>query len=336
MRSWVNTIVKYTLGLVLLYVLINYALFKIYEAGIWHPFNSKAVPGGAGGDGFTLQRWKEWEKTTELSMVFAGSSHAYRSFHAPWIQQQGVSCFNWGSTAQTPLNTYYLLKNLHLREKQTQWVVLDVFYALMLDNKGMESAFDLNTNTPVTMGLWGMNFRSGDPTTFNHRLATAIDQIWYPLSHRKQHKIPEDQYKGLGYVEHLSDKEADSTEMINAIHKHKSYSVSEKQFYYLEKCTQWLQSQGIKVMWCSQPLPPIVIENDPLYPTIQKRFQESAKLLGIPFWDLSLSGNEFHFFDWHHLNASSALQYTQRFWKNFYESQVIISRSDQSVINQIK
>lgn len=305
----------YVVALIITYLLVNYGLFKTYQSGIWHPFNIKAIQGGPGGDGFTLQRWQEWEKTPEANLLIAGSSHAYRSFHTPWLKEQGISCFNWGSTAQTPLNTYFLLRQLDLSGKNTKWVVMDVFYRLMLDNKGLESCFDLNTNVPYRQGFWEMNFRTGDPTAINHRIATLMDQIFFPLAFKKQRSGPPDHYLGLGYVEHRSEPETDSSEMLKIIRSSRGISVSEKQFEYLKKCTQMLQSNGIKVIWCGQPLPPELVQNDPHFPVIQKRFMSLADSLQVPYWDMSLRGKEFSFFDWHHLDASSALRYSAEFYR---------------------
>ena len=55
-------------------------------------------------------RFNEVRLYENLDILFIGSSHAYRTFDPRFFNSMGLRTFNLGSTAQTPLNTYYLLK----------------------------------------------------------------------------------------------------------------------------------------------------------------------------------------------------------------------------------
>src|SRR5438477_3987320 len=65
----------------------------------------------AGGIGHTLQRLREVESVGSVDILFIGSSHAYRGFDPRLFAETGLTSFNLGSKAQSPLNSYFLLKH---------------------------------------------------------------------------------------------------------------------------------------------------------------------------------------------------------------------------------
>src|SRR5690606_12876278 len=60
--------------------------------------------------GSSYIRFQEVKKYNNVDIVFIGSSHAYRGFDPRIFKKAGYSSFNMGSTAQTPVQTKYLLE----------------------------------------------------------------------------------------------------------------------------------------------------------------------------------------------------------------------------------
>ena len=60
--------------------------------------------------GFLNSRIKDIRNYRNVDVLFLGSSHCYRTFDTRFYRSQGISCFNLGSSNQTPVQTYVLLK----------------------------------------------------------------------------------------------------------------------------------------------------------------------------------------------------------------------------------
>ena len=52
----------------------------------------------------------EIDTIKNVDIIFLGSSHAYRAFDPDIFQNHGFSSFNLGSSSQSPLNSYFLMK----------------------------------------------------------------------------------------------------------------------------------------------------------------------------------------------------------------------------------
>ena len=59
----------------------------------------------------TLLANREVKHMRDIDLLFLGSSHTYRTFDPRFFDQFGWESFNLGSKAQSPLNTYYLVRS---------------------------------------------------------------------------------------------------------------------------------------------------------------------------------------------------------------------------------
>ncbi len=81
----------------------------------------------------------EMERENDLDILFIGSSHCQRGFDPKYFEEEKIKTFNLGSIAQTPVNSYFLLKKyIH----KTQNVVLEIFPATY-NFSGNESFFEI-------------------------------------------------------------------------------------------------------------------------------------------------------------------------------------------------
>ena len=60
--------------------------------------------------GHTFSRLGEAKHTTNVDVLFLGSSTAYRGFDTEFFREQGLKTFNLGSSSQTPTQPHLLLK----------------------------------------------------------------------------------------------------------------------------------------------------------------------------------------------------------------------------------
>ena len=98
--------------------------------------------------GFLNTRIKDIANYHDVDVLFLGSSHCYRTFDTRFYRSHGISCFNLGSSNQTPVQTRVLL-NAYLDSLSPRYVVFEVHPDIM-DQDGIESAVDLLINMPLT------------------------------------------------------------------------------------------------------------------------------------------------------------------------------------------
>lgn len=157
-----------------------------------------------GNSGHICSRVKDIRNYHNVEVLFLGSSHAYRTFDTRFYQSNGISCFNLGSSNQTPIQTYALLLD-YLDSLNPERVVFEVHQDIM-NYDGVESAVDLLTNTPLTPANFRMAMKFKNMKVFNTLLYSFYNQ---KICHRLEHfvedsVIQQSVYVPGGYVETLT------------------------------------------------------------------------------------------------------------------------------------
>ncbi|MBP8824421.1 MAG: hypothetical protein KBH07_12335 [Flavobacteriales bacterium] len=142
-----------------------------------------------GGD--TWLRFREFDPRQRYDAVIIGSSHAYRGYDPYVFAQRGHKVFNLGSSAQTPLNTYWLVQEF-LDSTNTPLLIFDVYMG-SFRNRGLESTADLCQNQPSDAAAAGMAFDLRDLRGLN-LLAVRC------LTDHRQPFYTDTSYQGLGFV----------------------------------------------------------------------------------------------------------------------------------------
>lgn len=131
----------------------------------------------------------------ELDVLFVGSSHCYRTFDTRYFDAAGIRSFNLGTSSQTPMNTYRLLRSLGDRIRY-RTVVIEAMPELF-HNSGAESSIDLIS------GLWeSLPSRMRSFELANDRrveYAWLSRQLW--LEEPTIKGSPDDEYIPGGFVE---------------------------------------------------------------------------------------------------------------------------------------
>lgn len=147
--------------------------------------------------GDTTLRFREIETYHDLDLLFVGSSHCYRSFDPRFFAARGWSAFNAGSTAQSPVNSYFLLRR-YLDTLRPRVLVFEVYWGV-LELDGVESLLDLCCSTDPRIDLFLMAVATNSASGMTGYLLDRFDPR--PRPEGVAALEPGDRYLCGGFVE---------------------------------------------------------------------------------------------------------------------------------------
>ncbi len=243
----------------------------------------------------------------DLDILFAGSSHCYRSFDPRFYRDHGLKTFNMGSTSQSPINTYYLLEK-HIDTLSPKLIVLEVYWGV-LELKGVESLLDLSVNLPVDRMLWRMAWATRDIRALNRLLAVELDLDRKPLAEVEPEAEPGDEYVPGGFVNNSGGREGDRCYPPTTVR------VNSLQIKYLERIIELADMRGIGIVLVAQPVPQATLGNVRNYGEIDSLLNDVAARYGVPYLDFNAImdlNDSAHFYDYHHLNSVGVAAFNRR------------------------
>ncbi len=186
-----------------------------------------------GSYGHLNTRVKEIPKYGDVDILFVGSSRVYRGFDPRIFERQGLKVFVLGSSSQTPLQSYVLLKRYlgHLNPKLIVFDLLPSSFAI----KGIESTLDLLANDQIDKSSLEMALEQNDLMVWNTLIYASImdaigkhDDFEEPIHKPKDH----DTYISGGFVQKDSNfqKEVEVCEEEKSMKWHEPLDVQLKYF----------------------------------------------------------------------------------------------------------
>jgi len=154
-----------------------------------------------GSYGHLNTRVKEISGFGEVDILFVGSSRIYRGFDPRIFENYGVRVFVLGSSGQTPVQSYILLKR-YLKELNPGLIVFDLF-PRSFSKKGVESSLDLLANDQIDSLSMNMARKQDDILVWNTFIYAKLRQ-WMGM--HQEFKEPRfkadrgDRYVSGGYV----------------------------------------------------------------------------------------------------------------------------------------
>ena len=259
-------------------------------------FLQKNVPYRPRSGGYTYTRLREADSAKNIDALVVGSSHAYREIDPRIFEKEGVKIFNLGSSAQTPIQTLYLLeKYLDIIKPK---VVLYETYFKTFQLDGIESAADLYSNTtPIDRGLLRMALKINAVQSYNTLLYAWIKQM-LPNSHIESEKLHlgNDTYVKGGYVEREIKYYKKNTKHVIGV----KYEFDDNQVDAFNKIVLLLKQKNIKLILFEAPVPVST------YQTIsdQKTFENFVGSKGEFFYNYNHNHlfTDSDFYDDNHLN----------------------------------
>jgi len=94
--------------------------------------------------GYLEERFEEADAITGVDILILGSSHAYRGYDTRIFKANGIKAFNFGSTAQTPVQCE-LIAGHYVKQMKPKLVIVDI-YPIVFGLDGTESALDIILN----------------------------------------------------------------------------------------------------------------------------------------------------------------------------------------------
>lgn len=242
--------------------------------------------------GSSYIRFQEVKKYKNIDILFAGSSHAYRGFDPRIFEKAGYSSFNLGSTAQTPLQTEYLLEQ-YIEKLNPRIVVMEV-YPKVFTIDGVESTLDILSNNfdvnRLSLTLEYMNFK-----VLNTFIYSTFFKYFEFDDYQNEHILSSNNtYIIGGYVEKKMS--------YNKMRPYKPLNLSfvDKQYKFLKKINKMVRDQGSVPIFVMAPI------DKKLYKSFLNvnEIIEKIKNLGVfyNFNELMHLNDTLHFYDSHHLN----------------------------------
>ncbi len=233
--------------------------------------------------GFTVERFRDIKNYDDVDILFLGSSHSYRTFDTRIYNEYGLKTFNMGTTGQTPLNGYYLLKH-YFDQLKPELVILELYFNVM-DRDGLESLYDLSTNMPFYRELLEMAIAVGSPHGINEVIAKWIASKTGSEPHIKQIEMEGEAYVPGGYVEFTTPSQY-SEEGKKPVVPRKVIPL-DYQLEYLEKIIRFVKERNARIILITQTVPPRLRKSVKNYNEISETFSNIAAKYHIPYWDFN-------------------------------------------------
>jgi hypothetical protein len=251
----------------------------------------------------SFTRFREADTIGPVDVLFLGSSHCYRTFDTRFYRSHGISCFNLGSSNQTPMQTLVLLK-AYLDSLAPRYVVFEVHPDIM-DQDGVESAVDLLINMPVTCDATRMAWRSGNMKEINTWLYAIYNHnIRHRLEQFTEDSVMDDAvYVPGGYVE-IRKKVFEVKR-----YPRKALTIRPEQMDALKECLAMLKERNIPYMLVE------VQDAEQLRTTFTNHewFEEQMKALGPYRYKILPMEDRVHFCNSNHLYLSGIKLYNEDF-----------------------
>lgn len=284
-------LISVVLYLATLFVLANVRVSGsalIYRTGFTYKW-----PGGT-----AWPKFHEYDPHEAQDAVILGSSVANMGYDTRVFGERGYHVFNLGSKAQTPWNSYYLIKH-YLDSTNCPLLIYDVYGGIFIRD-GYESAVDLIVNQPKDGAQLGMARIMGDIPGMNlltARMLTLHDTALYTSG----------EYMGRGFSTFPDSSQVDVWEPDTA-----QAVIPKEQRKAFADCIRLCRERGIKLVAVSgfarsnhvgrtHAMMRVCMDS------VQERY-------GIPYLDFStMPGIEDYnwFYDSGHLNSAGARIFTE-------------------------
>ncbi len=273
----------------------------------------------AGGD--ALLRFREINNYKDVDVLFVGSSHTFRSFDPRIFRVHGLSAFNMGSRAQTPLNSYYLLKK-HIKRLNPRLIVFETYYEVF-GRDGLESLLELVENLPLDSELWRIAWATKNIRSINAILIRILERGREPVHSLSVSLFPQDTYIEGGYLETQAGYQGSWRLEPHHI------DVNTKQFEYLGRVIRLAKESGSRIVLVAQPLPRETREKILNRSEVSRMVAEVAKAHDVDYIDFnerSILEENVYYIDYHHLGQNGVNVFNAILISELRQRRLLISR----------
>jgi len=256
---------------------------------------------------YSKTRFAEAAKTSNVDLLILGSSHAYRGYHTGLLREKGIATLNLGTSAQSLIQTEYLLKR-YFDQAKPKKVIIDI-YPKILDSKGTESTIQLLSILPVDKGLTSMAFSFKDARVFNTLIFYTIKRA-FGLASYKSLDVPSkyNTYVKGGYV-------SNNKKGVIKVGTEVELKFSERQKEALEGIIEYLKMKKVDYYLFQAPTTKALLSTFKGSKEIDKELATFGKYYNF---NSNMILPDTLFMDDNHLNTNGALIYTEYVYNKLY------------------
>lgn len=256
-----------------------------------------------GGNGHLFTRLKEVRETENIDILFTGASLTYRGFDVRTYEKEGYKVFNFGSSAQTPIQTEFLLNN-YIDKLNPKIVVLET-NPRSFSSDGVESMIDVVSNEKNDFKLIKLALSSKNIKVYNTLIYSLFRELVFDEKNQFEEEIKKSTqtYIKGGFVE----TEIEYNKNVKPIPKDsKRHEIEQKQKKAFVRIIELLKKKDIQIILLKAP----VSSNEYEAYSNQNEFDEMVTNYA-PYYNLNerISLNDsLDFYDAHHLNQNGVVK----------------------------
>ncbi|QYA26017.1 hypothetical protein G3I01_10985 [Gramella sp. MT6] len=259
--------------------------------------------------GFSNTRFKEVKNTSEVDIVFLGSSRSYRHYDPRIFGEYGYNSFNLGSSAQTFLQTEILV-NRYIERLNPDYVVLDI-YPGMFSSDGVESSFDLISNDYNDLETFKLALQLRNIKVMNTWIfAVYKEYICNSLDDIENKAQKEDTYVNGGFVQRKIRTNQNYSDI-----NHQKWKYNELQWEAFVRTIQKIKQTDAQLIIVHSP------RNSHFRYSKPERLLTYLDSLNLSFYNYKNMGflsDSLHFYDPSHLNQNGVNLYNDFFYKRHF------------------
>jgi len=254
-----------------------------------------------GAYGYLQPRLKN-AKSTKSDIIVLGSSHAYEGVDPKLFTDEHGSLYNLGSSGQTPMVSYHLLKE-YIPILEPKHLILEVYWGTYCSAGNAESCIDIISNEHLNTNYFQMALSSLEPKVIN----TFVSQ-WF----RQAANIPERPQKEIfNQINH----ERGFTEQIGVVDEERLLkldsarpTVNKEKLRYIEQIVELCLDNDIHPVLIRTPVTTAYFDQLKNYDEVTSPIVDLCNRYNISFVDFNRDStlnliNE-NFADKNHLNGS--------------------------------
>ncbi len=243
--------------------------------------------------GHIYSRLKEVKNTTNVDVLFLGSSHAYRGFDVRIFEDDGLKVFNLGSSNQTPIQTKFLLRK-YLDKLNPKVIVFEVFPGTF-QSDGVEGSLCIISNDRNDINSLKMALKINHIITYNTLIYAHLRDIFHAdTSFHEPKQKGNDTYISGGYVEKIITRYEPEE------HTTKDWIFRDEQFVALEENITMIKERDIEFIIVYAPITSSFYKSYTNNDTFDDKMREFGS-----YYNFNLImdiGDDMYFYDSHHLN----------------------------------
>ncbi|WP_299215940.1 hypothetical protein [uncultured Dokdonia sp.] len=252
--------------------------------------------------GFTLTRLQEVKTVSDIDILFVGSSHTYHGFDTRIFKEAGLTTFNLGTSAQTPLQTKFLLERYldNVRPKEIIFQVSPFIFAI----KGVASTVDILSNDIVDASSVRLALKVNDINVYNALIYAAFEDITRKkITFKEKPTLGKFTYISGGYVETNTTSYQSNQPIIT------DFEFNTIQLEAFADMIALVENREIRYHLVYVPI------TKPLYTSISKHtdFESIMSTYGSYYnFNKTMSLDTIYFYDRHHLNKKGVTVFNDK------------------------